>query len=39
VEKKLSPVAGLKAWAEQAYPLLKIERSAAKPPNGDTAAA
>jgi predicted component of type VI protein secretion system len=39
VEKKLSPVTGLKAWAEQAYPLLKIERPAPKPPNGDTAAA
>ncbi len=39
VEKKLTPVTNLKAWAEQAYPLLKIERPAPKPPNGDTAAA
>lgn len=36
--KKLAPVEALKSWAEESYPLLKIERSAAKPQNGKTKA-
>lgn len=37
VEKKLAPVIGLKSWAEAAYPLLKVEQPAAKPPAEEAA--
>lgn len=33
-DKKLAPFEALKSWAEEAYPLLKVERQTAKPQNG-----
>lgn len=38
VEKKLAPVVDLKKWAEEAYPLLKIERATPKPPTEEATA-
>ena len=32
-DKKLSPFEGLKSWAAESYPLLKLDGSTAKPPN------
>jgi predicted component of type VI protein secretion system len=37
-DKKLAPVEALKSWAEESYPLLKIERPVPKKQNGDTQA-
>jgi predicted component of type VI protein secretion system len=37
-EKKLAPFEALKSWAEESYPLLKVERAAAKPANGGASA-
>lgn len=36
-DTKLAPFVALKSWAEEAYPLLKLDRAAAKPTNGNPA--
>lgn len=33
-QKKLAPFEALKTWGEESYPLLKVDRPAAKPDNG-----